>query len=172
MTPRSPKPHPKTSTISRRLRNRADQNLSHQPPELPHFRGLRSRRAVTLPSTRRISGNYPPEEEQPPVWNPSDILDPFPRSNTSHPAGLEEEPPADLLLSQSLQLSPYNSPHPLSAQNETERYQAKSSSRPDLASSPLPSLSDSPASTTYQLHLSAETEQLHPASVQELQDMR
>jgi hypothetical protein len=50
MTPRSPhRPHPKTTTISRRLRNRADQTLYIQPPEIPRLRSVRPRRAATLP---------------------------------------------------------------------------------------------------------------------------
>lgn len=49
MTPRSPKQHPKTTTISRRLRSRAQQNLSVQPPEPLQLRSVRPRRAATLP---------------------------------------------------------------------------------------------------------------------------
>lgn len=49
MTPRSPKQHHKTTTISRRLRSRAQQNLSVQPPESLQLRSVRPRRAATLP---------------------------------------------------------------------------------------------------------------------------
>lgn len=50
MTSRSPaKQHPKTTTISRRLRSRADQNISNQPPELTRLRNVRPRRAATSP---------------------------------------------------------------------------------------------------------------------------
>jgi len=50
MTSRSPaKQHPKTSTISRRLRSRADRNTSNQLPELTQLRNVRPRRAATSP---------------------------------------------------------------------------------------------------------------------------
>lgn len=49
MTPRSPKQHHKSTTISRRLRLRAQQNLSVQPPESLQLRSVRPRRAATLP---------------------------------------------------------------------------------------------------------------------------
>jgi hypothetical protein len=50
MTPRSPHTqHHKTTTISRRLRTRADQDLSIQSPELPRLRRVRPHRAATLP---------------------------------------------------------------------------------------------------------------------------
>jgi hypothetical protein len=50
MTPRSPHTqHRKTTTISQRLRTRADQHLSIQPPEIPRLRRVRPHRAATLP---------------------------------------------------------------------------------------------------------------------------
>ncbi|KAF2176400.1 hypothetical protein K469DRAFT_723246 [Zopfia rhizophila CBS 207.26] len=177
MTPRSPKQQAKTSTISRRLRFRADQNLSVQPPELPQLRTLRSRRAATLPSTRRISVNYQPEEAHSPLWDPSEILDPFPRGNTSHPTGLEENPTSGLLLSQPLEFTPYHSPQcsptelvPISTQSESEHYEVPPSSGSDLLPSPLSSLSGSHTAAEYELRLSTEAEDPRDHSV-ELQDM-
>ncbi|KAH7393876.1 hypothetical protein DE146DRAFT_110733 [Phaeosphaeria sp. MPI-PUGE-AT-0046c] len=49
MTPRSTKQHHKSTTISRRIRSRAQQNLSVQPPETVQLRSVRPRRAATLP---------------------------------------------------------------------------------------------------------------------------
>ena len=179
MTSRSQKQQPKTATISRRLRNRADQDLSVQPPELPQLRGLRSRRAATLPTSGRISVNYQTEETHTPVWDPSEILDPFTRSNTSHPTGLEEEtPPA--LLSHSLDLPPFHSPQrsppaelvPLQHQPDDHHYDELPVSGSDLLPSPLPSLSGGNITTTdFQLRLSPEPQHPQDSSL-ELQDMR
>ena len=72
MTIRSPNPNqpPKSSTFSRRLRNRVDQGLCIQPPQLPHSRPSHSHRAALLSSTRHISVSYPSEDTQT-VWDPS-----------------------------------------------------------------------------------------------------
>ncbi|KAF2466722.1 uncharacterized protein BDR25DRAFT_74307 [Lindgomyces ingoldianus] len=177
MTPRSPKQQPKTSTISRRLRTRTDQSLSIQPPELPQLRNIRSRRAATLPSARRISVTYQPEQTHTPVWDPSEILEPLPRCNTSHPTGFEENPPPGLLLSQPLDLPPYHSPQrsptdfvPISTQSEPEQFELPHSSGSDLLPSPLPSLSGSHPAGEYEFHLSPDPDHPQDPSV-ELQDM-
>lgn len=177
MTPRSPVQHPKSTTISRRLRNRADQHLSVQPPEIPQLRGLRSRRAATLPSTtRRTSVNYQTEETHTSTWDPN-LLDNFTRSNTSHPTALVQNAEASLLLSQPLDLPPYHSPRgspsavePLSIVTEPESFDVQPASESDLLPSPLPSLSGSHTATEFDLRLSAEPEAPHDPSF-ELQDM-
>ncbi|KAF2267653.1 hypothetical protein CC78DRAFT_64024 [Lojkania enalia] len=176
MTLRSPKQQPKTITISRRLRNRADQDLSVQPPELHQLRGLRSRRAATSSTTRRISVNYDPQQTHTPVWNPTEILDPFPRSNTTHPSGLEDNPPSSL-LSQPLDLSPYHSPQrsPIELldqvnQPDPNHFKVPPSSNSDLLPSPLSSLSGCNTATNFSLVLSPEPEHTQDPSV-ELQDM-
>lgn len=182
MTPRSPKPTPKTTTISRRLRSRADQDISVQPPELPQVRTLQARRAAAhSSSTRRISVNYPhhqPEEAQLSVWDPSEILDTFTRSNTSHPTALEETTPPDLLLSQPLELTPYHSPRhspsafaPQSIEQEANHYEVPPTSGSDLLPSPLPSLAGSHTAGDYDFRLSTEPDHHQQDSV-DLQDMR
>ena len=177
MTPRSPKQPPKTTTNSRRLRIRTDQNLSIQPPEPQQLRDLRARRAATLSSNRHISVNYQSSESQP-VWDHSQVLDHYPRSNTSHPTGSEQNPPSGLLLSQPLEFTPYHSPQrsptellPVSTRPESESYQVQHTSGSHLLPSPLPSHSGLHTSTEYELRLSTEPEHLQNPSV-ELQDMR
>jgi hypothetical protein len=172
MTPRSPKQHqatlPKTTTISRKLRNRADQNLSIQPPELAHLRGLRTqRRATTLPSVRRTSDNYlPGETQRPTAWNPN-VLDAYTRSTTSHPTALVQNLHSD--LSHPLDLHSYH-PHRTSV-STSSGYEVLPSSDSDLLPSPLPSLSGSHTATEFELRLSVEPEAPHNSSL-ELQDMR
>ena len=177
MTPRSPKHQPKSTTISRRLRIRTDQNLSIQPPESQQLRDLRVRRAATFSSNRRIAASYQDQESQP-VWDPSQTIEPFPRSNTSHPTGSDQNPPSGLLLSQPLEFTPYRSPQrsptellPLSTRPEPESYTVQHTSGPHLLPSPLPSHSGHHSATEYELRLSAEPEHLSNPSV-ELQDMR
>lgn len=180
MTPRSPKQqqhHPKTSTISRRLRNRADQNLSVQPPELPQLRGLRSRRAATLPTARPTSANYQPEETHTPSWDP-DVLDALTRSNTSHPTGFIHNPQTGLVLSQPLDIQSYHSGRlspattaPVSLAPDSESYEVQPAIGREVLPSPLPSLSGSHTATEFDLRLSAEPEPHHDPSL-ELQDMR
>ncbi|PSN62533.1 hypothetical protein BS50DRAFT_577438 [Corynespora cassiicola Philippines] len=179
MTPRSPKqqPHPKSSTISRRLRNRADQSLSVQPAELPHLRGIRSHRAATLSSTNRHpSVNYPTEDTPTATtpWESLDSLDAFTRSsNTSHP----QNPASGLLLSQPFHLPPYHSPQgshselvPIS-DPDPDIFKVQTTSGSDLLPSPLPSLSGSQTAGDFELRLSAEPNPSHDPSF-ELQDMR
>ncbi|KAF2737925.1 hypothetical protein EJ04DRAFT_561084 [Polyplosphaeria fusca] len=173
MTPRSPTTQPKSTTISRRLRNRADQDLSVQPPELPQIRGFRSRRAATLPSTRHLSVNTHPQETHLPVWDPSEILDPFPRSNTTT-SGLEEPPSA--LLSEALDLPPFRSPHPspdpapFPSHSHQEHFGLSSAPEPGLLPSPLPSLSGGHPAPDFDLRLSTDPDHSQDPSV-ELQDM-
>jgi hypothetical protein len=169
MTPRSPtkQPQPKTSTISRRLRNRADQHLSVQPPELPQLRGLRARRAATLPSNRSTSVAFPPQETHLHDWDHN--LDSFPRSNTSHPADLAH---SNLLLQEALDIATYSSPRDISStlaplpSDEPQSYQVQPSSPADLLPSPLPSLSGSHTATEFDY-----PEPPHDSSL-DLQDMR
>ncbi|KAF2869107.1 hypothetical protein BDV95DRAFT_112491 [Massariosphaeria phaeospora] len=153
----SPKLHPKSTTISRRLRK-----LTH--------------RAAALPTTRHISVNHHSEPTDTPLWDPSSLLDTFTRSNTSHPGGLEQNPSTGL-LPQSLEHPPYHSPQKshtelvtFRAGPELESYEVRPTSRSALLPSPLPSLSDSFTAADYQLRLSEEPQHLHDPSV-ELQDM-
>jgi len=173
MTPRSPKQHqappPKTTTISRKLRNRADQNLTIQPPELAHLRALRTqRRAATLPSVRRTSANYPTEETHTPAtWDPN-ALDAYTRSTTSHPTGLVQNLHSGLLS----HAPDFQTFHPHRASVSTVRgYEILPASDSELVPSPLPSLSGSHTATEFDLRLSVEPEAHHSSSL-ELQDMR
>jgi hypothetical protein len=50
MTHRSIKQHPKTTTISRRLRNRVNQDLSAQPAEISQLRNVHPRRTTAQPA--------------------------------------------------------------------------------------------------------------------------
>lgn len=169
MTPRSPtqQPQPKTTTISRRLRNRADQQLSVQPPELPQLRGLRSRRAATLPSNRRTSTSYPVQEAYLNTWN-ANLHNTLQRNNTSHPADLAH---SNLLLQEALDIATY-SPRDASTAlvslqpSEPDDYQIRPNSSADLLPSPLPSLSGSHTATEFDY-----SESPHDPSL-ELQDMR
>ncbi|OCL08705.1 hypothetical protein AOQ84DRAFT_376505 [Glonium stellatum] len=180
MTPRSPKPL-KSSTISRRLRSRAEQNLSVQPPEIPQLRNLRSRRAATQSSSSRAisSSSSLTDQDQDPVWTAAEILEPFPRGTTSDPVGFAERPDADssLLLSQTLDLPPFPSSHQrtsnlssLSRTSETGQYDISSSSGPDILSSHLASLHENSPGEEFSLRLSAESE-LHSNPSVEIQDM-
>jgi hypothetical protein len=183
MTPRSPKQPPKTTTISRRLRIRTDQNLAAQPPELQQLRDLRSRRA-TLSSNRQVPINYQSSQyqnqgsHQQPVWDPTQVLDQYTHSNTSHPTTAEQNSQSAVLLSQPIEFTPYNSPRrsptqlrPVSARPELENYEVGHTSGSHLLPSPLPSHSGHHPATEYELRLSAEPEHLEIPSV-ELQDMR
>lgn len=172
MTPRSPKQQPKTTTISRRLRNRADQHLSVQPPELSHLRGLRAQRAATLPSKslNHAPINYSGPDNHINTWNPN--FDVVPRSNTSHPAQPVQVSHSNLLLQEALDIATYESPRNVSTKVEREPYRLHPSSSPvDLVPSPLPSLSGSHTATEFDLRLSADPEPPHHSSL-ELQDMR
>ena len=168
MTPRSPtkQPQPKTTTISRRLRNRADQDLSVQPPELPQLRGLRARRAATLPSNRRTPATFPTQEAHLNDWNGN--LNSFSRSQTSHPADLAH---SNLLLQEALDIATYQSPRDASSSlvslpSEEPSYQVHPTTPADLLPSPLPSLSGSHTATEFDY-----TEPPHDPSL-DLQDMR
>jgi hypothetical protein len=186
MTPRSPIQHPKTTTISRRLRSRADQDLSVQPPELPQVRSLRSRRAATLSSNNHISVNYQLEEAT--LWDPAGVDDSFTRSNSSHPSGLatshssglDQNPTPDLLLSQTLDhLPPYHSPQasptelvPLSNHPHSDHFEVPHTSGSNLLPSPLPSVSGSHSAVDYgHLRLSPDPDLSQDHQV-EYQDMR
>jgi hypothetical protein len=176
MTSRSQKQQPKTTTISRRIRNRADQSLSVQPSEL---RALRSHRPATLPlSTSHPSADHQTQEEALSFWGSSDILDPFPRSNTSRPAATFNDPASNLLLSEVVNIPPYHSPRQSpadlrtrSAQPECDQFETQPSSRSNLLPSSLPSISSARPAVDFELRLSIDPKHPQDHSV-ELQDMR
>ncbi|KAF2277559.1 uncharacterized protein EI97DRAFT_457560 [Westerdykella ornata] len=179
MTLWSPKHSSRSTTISRRLRNRADQNLSVQPPELPRFKAPRPHRAATALTPRQASVDYQTEQAHPSVWDPSVAPETFPRSNISNPSGLEQNAPSQLLLPQSLHLdfTPYQSPHQsstdlvsLPTQNDSQNLEAQPTSHSPLIPTTLPSLPSDQADLRYGLGLSADSEQEQNQSLN-LQDM-
>ena len=178
MTPRSPKQqHPKTTTISRRLRNRADQELSVQPPEIPQLRSVRPRRAATLPTPRHDPlVLQPPESHPPPLfWETKDAVGEVELSGTSHPAELCENQPVDLVLAQALNFGPYDSVRgshselvPTTEPHSNQNYQPLQTSETELPPSPLPSVS---GNLDFELPLSADPQLSHNPFI-DLQDMR
>lgn len=103
MTHRSPKPYqPKTTTISRRLRDRADQNLSVQPPEIPQIRGARSHRAANLQTPRHNPIDYQTPGSHPLslAWNTSHVLEDIPPDSTFHLLTSDQDRSPDSSLAQ------------------------------------------------------------------------
>jgi hypothetical protein len=171
MTHRSPKLHqPKTTTISRRFRDRADQNLSVQPPEIPQIRSVRSRRAATLPTPRHVSIDYHTPSSQLPslAWDTSDVFEDSPRSNTSYPTDLEQDKSHDSLLAQNLDLQPHASSRESNSELIPLASHWTSRTQQAILPSPLPSAS---SSLDLELQLSTDPELPHETFL-DLQDMR
>jgi hypothetical protein len=168
MTHRSEPHQPKTTTISRRLRDRADQNLSIQPPVIPQIRSIRSRRAATLPTPRHIPDYHTPGSHPPLLaWDTSNVLEDIPRSNTPHPTNPKQNRSHDLLLARNLDLQPHGSPPESKSDivpfaiHQTSRFdEAQSTQRLGFLPSPLSS-----ASGSHDFELPHET-------LLDLQDMR
>ncbi|KAF2814053.1 uncharacterized protein BDZ99DRAFT_516674 [Mytilinidion resinicola] len=168
MTPRSPKSN-KSTTISRRLRSRASQHLSIQPPELPQIRNLRSRRAATAAASSRnppagqlsaISVTSRPEPHHEAAWDPPELPQSFQRVRTSHSTVYEPhlESHSNSLLSQPI--DSYSSeqlpPPTLSSYNtEARQYHIQASPAPDLPSLQLSQFSEHPTSGEFDLRLAA-----------------
>jgi hypothetical protein len=104
MTLWSPKHHPKTTTISRRIRNRADLSISVQPPAIPLLKQSRSRRTTSLPTP-----TYNPIKYQTPNTGPSSSS--WGSKQVTSDFSPNEHPSTDLLLAQSLDLSSYALPN-------------------------------------------------------------
>ncbi|KAH8727063.1 hypothetical protein GQ44DRAFT_738372 [Phaeosphaeriaceae sp. PMI808] len=108
MTTRSPKhQHPKTTIISRRLRNRTDRALSIQPSEI---RNTRPHRAATLPEPPRHKTINPQLHEplqSPAIWGTKDITKnpPF----ASNLAQVGEDQSLHVLVSQNTHFNSYDS---------------------------------------------------------------
>jgi hypothetical protein len=162
MTPRSPKnPEPqKTTTFLRKIRNRADQGLTAQPPELPQLRSLRSRRVTAFPAEGQASISHRPEETPfPPRWDRI--------STESSTSQFSSSPQLDVFSSRGLPHIATNS----SIAPRTSDFPVEATQESDLLPSPLPSLSGSHTATEFDLRISAEPEFPHN-SILELQDMR
>ncbi|KAJ5031183.1 hypothetical protein PSV08DRAFT_386718 [Bipolaris maydis] len=114
MTHWSSNPHqPKTTTISRRLRDRAKQHLSVQPPEIPQIRGPYSCRAATLPTPRHNPIDYQTPGSHPPslAWNTSHILDDTSHNRSSQPTSPAQDRFLDSASAQTAHFSLHES-HP------------------------------------------------------------
>jgi hypothetical protein len=177
MTHRSSNPHqPKTTTISRRLRDLADQNLSVQPPEIPQIRGARSHRAADLPTPRHNSIDYQTGSHPLSLaWNTSHVLEDIPSNNTLHSLTSDHTPSQNPTFAQTLDFPHHKSPRgpnselASSAGLEATRIPLDQPTRAStFVSSPLSSVS---GSNNLELQLSADLEQPNESFL-ELQDMR
>jgi hypothetical protein len=178
MTPRSTKQqHPKTTTISRRLRYRADQLLSNQSSEIPQLRSVRPRRAATLPEPRHdpLDSQRQNLPQNLVAWETADFIEgPQSSRRISHSASVIEQS-VDQLLAQTLDFSPHSSPQGscsalVSTEPRTIRdYQQAQYPQPGLPPSPLPSVS---SNFDFEAPLpSTDPQQSHHPFI-DLQDMR
>jgi hypothetical protein len=178
MTPRSPKQHSKTTTISRRLRNRAAQNLSVQPPEIPQARNIRPRRAATLPEAHHESVDLQSlDPQQPPIiWDAEQLPENTQFSRTSNLVGPFEQQPTGQFRAQSSRESydvaqstlsePIPVTHPQSihsyGNHQTSSTELLPSTEPlpstELLPSPLPSVTER---NDFKFPLAADTQQPH-----------
>jgi hypothetical protein len=178
MTPRSPhRQHHKSTTISQRLRNRADQHLSIQPSEIPRLRSVRPRRAPTPPEPHHeplhTRSQTSPQSFR--EWNIED------RSPESHISGVSDSVQVGAhhqsvdILAQKLQTSPLDSlqdavPNLVSVGSPTgTHFQQLQYSAPGFSATPLTSVPDTlhfevPLATT-------DPRQLHDPYI-DVQDMR
>ena len=178
MTQRSPNPHqPKTTTISRRLRDRADQNLSVQPPEIPQIRGARSCRAANLQTPRHNPIDYQTPGSHPPslTWNTSHLLEDIPKSHPSQPAPSDQSQFQDTALAQTIDFFPLDSRHdsrlgPVSTAGHPTPRTNHIHPTQSLDLLPSPSLSTSSRHSS-KVEPSTDLEQSHDPLL-ELQDMR
>lgn len=178
MTPRSPKQqHSKTTTISRRLRNRADQDLSVQPQEISQLRLARPRRAATLPTSRQEPTDFPPINlhQHPFIWETEEAAEDPCQSATSVPSGIVEHQPEDIILEQNLDFVAYESAQSahtgLASATEphtAQKYGHHHTSGSETSPPPLPPVSES---IGFDLLSSAHSHQPHNSFV-DLQDMR
>jgi hypothetical protein len=178
MTPRSPThKHPKTATISRRLRNRADQHLALQPPELFRLTSARSYPAANLPEPRHTLLDTQRQDLQQDrvTWKFAYLTeDPRP-SHTLYSARRVGHQPVYPDLEQTLAFSPHYSSHgshpvPKSAEPQDVRdHQQRHLSVSGLPPSPLPSVS---GSLDFEAPLTSAEPQQSRIPVVELQEMR
>jgi hypothetical protein len=178
MTHRSLKPHqPKTTTISRRLRDRADQNLSVQPPEIPQIRGARSHRAADLPTPRHNSIDYQTPGSHPLslAWNTSHVLEDIPPNSTCRPLTSDHNRSHNLSFARTLDFPHHESLRGSNSElasgtslQGTRNSHGQPTQAPTFVSSPLSSVS---GSNDIELQLSADLEQ-PDESFLDLQDMR
>ncbi|KAI1672779.1 PAT1 domain containing protein [Pyrenophora tritici-repentis] len=177
MTLRSTQPHhPKTTAISRRPRDSADQHLSIQPSEIPQIRSARPRRAATLPTPRHNPIDYQSPNSRPPslAWNTSHTLDSNPPCNNSLAISVEQDPSHSLLPVQTLDFLSHDSPQgsdtglgAITGHYPSHTQQSQHIESLGLLASPLTSAS---GSHEFDVQLSADSGQPH-GSFFALQDM-
>lgn len=176
MTSRSPSQHSKTTTISRRLRYRTDQNLSVQPTEIPRLRNVRPRRATTLPEPRHdllATQHQVPHQLLVDLVDENFVID-SQASGTSQPVNIGAlSQPEDQVLERNLDFSSHNSPQgsaTLTAGPQTTR----DFPRPHYLTAGFPpsSLPSVSGSLDFEVPLPAtDIQQSHNTSV-DLQEMR
>jgi hypothetical protein len=114
MTPRSPaQQHQRSTTISRRLRYRADQNLSTQPPVIPRSRNVRPRRATTLPEPHHdlLHSRHQPSQQHLVDWQHEDLVRDTQTSSNSRSLRISAlHRPVNLPLAPNLDFTPHDSP--------------------------------------------------------------
>jgi hypothetical protein len=178
MTPRSPhRQHHKSTTISQRLRNRADQHLSIQPPEIPRLRSVRPRRAPTPPE-RHHEPLHTRSQTSPQSFTEWNIED---RASESHISGVSDPVQVGVhhqsvdTLAQRLETSPLDSlqdviPDLVSIASPTgSHFQQLQYSAPELSPTPLTSV---PETLSFEVPLATrDPTQLHNPYI-DLQDMR
>jgi hypothetical protein len=176
MTSRSPRQHSQSTTISRRLRYRADQNLSVQPPEIRRLRNVRPRRAATLLEPRH--DQLDPERQVPHqlLVNSSEdefIIDPRPSSTLQLVNSGDLSQSVDQYLERNLEFSPHSSPEGFATLRAVPQpvpdIPLPSNSVSGFPPSPLPSVS---GSHDFEVPLSGTNFQQSHASFPNLQDMR
>jgi hypothetical protein len=179
MTPRSPtQQHQRSTTISRRLRYRADQNLSAQPPVIPRSRNVRPRRAATLPEPHHDL-SYPrhqPSQQHLANWQHEDLVRGTQTSDNSRSLRISAlHRPVNLPLAPNLDFTPHDSPHDSSPSlvptepQTPQGYQHTPYSAPDFLAVQLPVVS---SSISFEVPLSTPDSQQPHSPFLELQDMR
>lgn len=169
--------HPKTTAISRRLRDSADQDLSIQPPGIPQIRSARPRRAATLPTPRHNPIDYQTPNSRPPslAWNTSHTLNSSPPDNNSLTISVQQDLSNSLLTAQTLDFLSQESAKgsdsglcAITGHYSSHTQQSQHIESLELLASPLTSAS---SSHDFEVQLSADSGQSH-ASFLDLQDMR
>ena len=178
MTPWSPnQSYPKTTTISRRLRTRTDQDLSVQPPEITHLRRVRPHRVATFPTLRHHSSHFRPSQpHQPPLtWNTEGLEASHQAGDSSIPSSIVPPQPAESPIAQALGFDPYDSAQnpridlvSATESHATPEYERHQPSVSETPASPLPVVS---GSLDFEPPLSTDSQQLHNPFIN-LQDMR
>jgi hypothetical protein len=179
MTPRSPnQQHQKSTTISRRLRQRAEQNLSVQPPEIPRLRNVRPRRATTLtePHHEPLQSRHQYPQQHLVDWQKEELDVAFQISATAEVhQRITPRQSVEHLHAQSLDINSHTSPQPPSAafvpteQKIARDHQHAHHPAPTFPPSPLPSVT---GSLDFEVPLSITDPSQSQNPFLDLQDMR